>query len=62
MRFLFLSLLERKTMWASISVGQGDHHCHKGSRMEPSYKYLSAVFQAAIPTLADLQGGQQRLF
>jgi hypothetical protein len=30
--------------------------------MEPSCKYLSAVFPAAVPTLADLHNGQRRLF
>jgi hypothetical protein len=62
MQFLFLSLLERKATWVSISVGQGDPHCHKGSRMGPYRKYLSAVFPTAIPMLADLHSGQRRLF
>jgi hypothetical protein len=62
MRFLFLSPLERKSTWASTSVGWGDRHCHKGSRMGPSCKYLSAAFSAAIPTLADLHSGQQQPF
>jgi hypothetical protein len=55
--FFFLSPLERKATWASISVGRGDCHCHKGSCTGPSCKYLSAVFSAAIPTLADLHSG-----
>jgi hypothetical protein len=58
----FLSPLERKATWASISVSQGDNHCHKGSHMGPSCKYLSAVFSAAIPTLADLHSGKRQLF
>jgi hypothetical protein len=62
MRFLFLSPLERKATWASISVGRRGRRCHKGSRMGPSCKYLSAVFPAAIPTLSDLHSGQWRLF
>jgi hypothetical protein len=33
-----------------------------GSHMGPSCKYHSAVFPAVIPTLADSQSGQQRLF
>jgi hypothetical protein len=49
-------------MWASISVGWEDRRCHRGSHAEPSCKYLSAVFPAAIPTLADLCSGQQYLF
>jgi hypothetical protein len=61
-RFLFLSLLEREATWASISVGRRDRCCHKGSHMGPSCKYLSAVFPAAIPTLADLHSGQRPLF
>jgi hypothetical protein len=54
MRFLFLSPLGRIATWASISVGRRGRRCHKGSRMGPSCKYLSAVFPAALPTLADL--------
>jgi hypothetical protein len=61
-RFATPSPLERKAMWASISVSRGDCHCHKGSRMGPSCKCLSVVFPAAIPTLADLHSGQPRLF
>jgi hypothetical protein len=60
--FFFLFPLERKATWASISVGRRDRRCHKGSRMGPSCQYLSAVFPAAIPTLADLHSGQRRLF
>jgi hypothetical protein len=59
MRFLFLSPLERKATWASYSVRRRDRRCHKGSRMGPTCKYLSAVFPAAIPTLADLHTIQQ---
>jgi hypothetical protein len=62
MLFLFLSPLERKAMWVSISVDWGDHHWHKGSCTGPSCKYLSAVFPAAIPTLADLHSSQWWLF
>jgi hypothetical protein len=62
MPFLFLSLLERKATWESISVGQGDNYCHKGSRTGSSCKHLSAVFPAAISTLADLQKGEWQLF
>jgi hypothetical protein len=62
MWFLFLSPLERNIMWASISVGQRDRRCHKGSRMGPSCIYLSTVFPADIPKLADLHSGQWRLF
>jgi hypothetical protein len=39
-----------------------DHHCHKESCTELSCKYLSAVFPAAIPTLADMHSGQWQLF
>jgi hypothetical protein len=56
--FLIFSLLERKATWVPFSVGQVDRHFHKGSNMGPSCKYFSAVFPAAIPTLADLQRGQ----
>jgi hypothetical protein len=62
MQFLFLSPLERKVLWVSISVGREDRHCQKGNRTGPSCKYLSALFPAAIPMLADLYGGQWRLF
>jgi hypothetical protein len=62
MRFLFLSLLERKTMWVSISVSWEDLHCHKGSHMQPSCKYLSVVFPAALPMLTDLHSDWRRLF
>jgi hypothetical protein len=61
-RFPFLSLLERKATCALSSVSRRDRRCHKGSRMGPSCKYLSAVFPAAIPTLADLYTGQRQLF
>jgi hypothetical protein len=44
MWFLFLSPLQTKVTWALILVDRGDHHCHKGSRMGPSCKYLSAIF------------------
>jgi hypothetical protein len=36
-----LAPCERKATWASISVGRGDRHCHKGSRAGASCKYLS---------------------
>jgi hypothetical protein len=62
MQFIFLSPLEKKAMWALISVSWGDCHCHKGNRTGPSCEYLSAVLPAAIPTLADLHSGQWRLF
>jgi hypothetical protein len=52
----------RKALWALISVSQGDCHCHKGRHAGPSCKYLSAVFPADMPTLANLHSGQQRLF
>jgi hypothetical protein len=52
----------KKVMWVSISVSRGDRHCHKGSRMGPSCKYLSAVFPAAIPMLPDLRSSQHLLF
>jgi hypothetical protein len=60
----FLSLLpfERKAKWPSISTGW-DHHCHKVNRAGPSYKHLSAVFPAAIPTLVGrLHSSQWQLF
>jgi hypothetical protein len=52
----------KKATWASISVDRGDRHCHKGNRTGPFSIYLSAVFLAVIPTLADLHSYQRRLF
>jgi hypothetical protein len=57
MQFLFLSQLETKALRASISFSQ-DHHCHNENRMGPSYKYLSALFPAPMPMLADLYSRQ----
>jgi hypothetical protein len=59
--FYFFPWLKKKATWALILVGRGDCHCHKGSCTRPSWKYLSAAFPAAIPTLADLHSGQQQL-
>jgi hypothetical protein len=61
MQFLFLSPLERKAMWVSISVYRRGRY-HEGSHMGPSCRYLSAVYPAAIPTLAGLHSGQRQLF
>jgi hypothetical protein len=58
--FFFFPHLKEKLL-ASISIGQGDHHCHKGSRMGPSCRYLSAVLPADMPTLAGLHSDRRRL-
>jgi histone-lysine N-methyltransferase SETMAR len=42
---------------AKISVLQGGRQCHKRCRMGISCQYVSAVFLAAIPMLADLHSG-----
>jgi hypothetical protein len=60
--FFFFSPHERKAIWASVSLDQGDYHCHRGNHMGPSCKYLSAVFPGAVPTLADLHISQWQLF
>jgi hypothetical protein len=54
--------LQRKVMWALLSVSQGDCYCHKGNYTGPSCKYLSAVLPAAIPIVGDLHSIQQCLF
>jgi hypothetical protein len=35
--------LERKVVWSSVSVSQGDCHCHQVSCTGPSCRYLSAA-------------------
>jgi hypothetical protein len=52
-----LSLLERKAMWATISLDR-DHHCHKGSNMGSSCKYLLALFPVDVPMLVYLHSCQ----
>jgi hypothetical protein len=61
MRFFFFPRLKEKLRGCRFLLAE-DCRCHKGSRMGPSCKYPSAVFPAAIPTLADLHSGQQQLF
>jgi hypothetical protein len=56
--FFFLRLKEEL---CGIDFSQLRLMLHKGSHTGPSCKYLSAVFPAVIPTLADLHSSQQRL-
>jgi hypothetical protein len=62
--FFFFPRLKEKLRWRRFQSAEeiGIRLCHKGNRTRPSCKYFSAVFPAAIPTLADLHSGQRRLF
>jgi hypothetical protein len=52
----------KKSLWGDNFNRPRRYHCLKGNCKGPSNNYLTGVYPAAMPTLADLHSGQQQLF